>query len=211
MTSESYEAGRTALLIVDPYNDFLSDGGKIWPRLREVAEEVGTLDKLRALNSTFRAAGMQVATVPHRRWRKGDYACWCHPNPTQRAIMERHSFAFGEWGGDWHPDFVPRDGDIVAQEHWGQSGYANTDLDLQLRQRGITHVVVAGLLANTCIDSTARYAMELGYHVTLVTDATAAYTRELMHAAHVLSAPTYAHAILKTAELLAMLPAQPAE
>lgn len=96
-----------------------------------------------------------------------------------------------------------------AQEHWGQSGYANTDLDMQLRQRGITHVVVVGLLANTCIDSTARYAMELGYHVTLVTDATAACTRELMHAAHVLSAPTYAHAILKTAELLALLPAQP--
>jgi nicotinamidase-related amidase len=48
--------------------------------------------------------------------------------------------------------------------------------------------------------------MEQGFHVTLVTDATAAYTRELMRVAHELSAPTFAHAILKTADVLATLP-----
>jgi nicotinamidase-related amidase len=206
MMTQTYDKNKTALLMVDPYNDFLSEGGKIWPKVKEVAGEVGLLDNLRALNQAFRAAGMQVATVPHRRWRKGDYECWCHPNPTQKAIMERHSFADGEWGGEWHPDFVPQENDIVAHEHWAQSGFANTDLEMRLRQRGISHVVIVGLLANTCIDSTARYAMELGFHVTLVTDATAAYSKELMHAAHALSAPTFAHAILKTAEVLAALP-----
>ncbi len=44
--------------------------------------------------------------------------------------------------------------------------------------------------------------MELGYHVTLIRDATAAYSKEMMHAAHELNGPTYAHAILSTAELL---------
>jgi len=48
--------------------------------------------------------------------------------------------------------------------------------------------------------------MELGYHVTLVPDATAACTRELMHAAHALNGPTFAHAILTTKALLAALP-----
>jgi nicotinamidase-related amidase len=119
--------------------------------------------------------------------------------------MQGHHFARGEWGGDWHPDFAPQDGDIVVQEHWGQSGFANTDLDMRLKQRGITHVIVTGLLANTCIESTARFAMELGYHVTLVRDATAAFTHELMHAAHDLNGPTYAHAILTTDELIATL------
>ena len=61
------------------------------------------------------------------------------------------------------------------------------------------------MLANTCIESTGRYAMELGYHVTLVRDATAARTMELMHAAHDLNGPSYAHAILKTSELVAAL------
>jgi hypothetical protein len=58
-----------------------------------------------------------------------------------------------------------------------------------LKQKGITHVIVVGLLANTRIESTARYAMELGYDVTLVRDATAAFTHETMHAAHELNGP----------------------
>ena len=75
-----------------------------------------------------------------------------------------------------------------------------------MRQRGITHVIIVGLLANTCIEGTARYAMELGYHVTLVRDATAAFSHEMMHAAHALNGPTFAHAILTTDEVLAALP-----
>jgi nicotinamidase-related amidase len=58
------------------------------------------------------------------------------------------------------------------------------DLDVSLRQRGITHLVVIGLLANTCVEVTGRYAAELGDHVTLVKDATAAYSEDRMYAAH---------------------------
>ena len=204
--ADTYSRERTALLFVDPYNDFLSEGGKIYPRLKSVADRVGLLDNLRLLNAAVRAAGIQVAIVPHRRWEPGDYEDWDHPNPTQRSIMKSHSFARGEWGGEWHPDFAPQPGDIVAREHWSQSGFANTDLDMRLKQKGVTHVILVGLLANTCIESTARFAMELGYHVTLVRDATAAFNDELMHAAHDLNGPTFAHAILDTAGVIAALP-----
>lgn len=200
-----YRAQRTGLLLVDPYNDFLSDGGKLFPLLKEVADEVHLLENLRATVKTARGADIQVFYVPHRRWQPGDYDNWDHPNPTQRLVQQRHTFAKDTWGGEWHPDFVPQQGDIIIQEHWGQSGFANTDLDFQLKQQGITHVIVIGLLANTCIESTSRFAMELGYHVTLVRDATAAFKKEMMHAAHELNGPTYAHEILTTAELLAAL------
>jgi nicotinamidase-related amidase len=206
MTGHTYDKATTALLFVDPYNDFLSEGGKIWPRVKEVAIEVGLLDNLRAISRAVRRAGVRIFIVPHRRWEPGDYETWRHPSPTQLAIMKRHSFARGEWGGDWHPDFAPQDGDIIIKEHWSSSGFANTDLDLQLKQRGISHVIFVGLLANTCTETTARYAQELGYHVTLVRDATAAFSREMMHAAHDLNGPTYAHAILNTSELIAALP-----
>jgi nicotinamidase-related amidase len=75
-----------------------------------------------------------------------------------------------------------------------------------LKQKGITHVIVVGLLANTLhrVDSPVRH--ELGYHVTLVRDATAAFSHEMMHAAHELNGPTYAHSILTTAEVIAALP-----
>jgi nicotinamidase-related amidase len=207
MTVPRYPRERTALLLVDPYNDFLSEGGKIYPRVKAVADAVDLLANLRSINRAVRHAGIQVAIAPHRRWEPGDYEGWHHPNPTQRAIMERHSFARGEWGGEWHPDFAPRPGDIVAHEHWSQSGFANTDLDMRLKQKSITHVILVGLLANTCIESTGRFAMELGYHVTLVRDATAAFSQEHMHAAHELNGPTFAHAILTTAEVIAALPA----
>ena len=206
MAESAYPRERTALLLVDPYNDFLSEGGKIYPRLKSIADEVDLLDNLRRLDGAARAARIQVVIVPHRRWEPGDYEGWDHPNPSQRRIMEIHHFARGEWGGEWHPDFAPKPGDIVAREHWGQSGFANTDLDMRLKQKGITHVIVVGLLANTCIESTARFAMELGYHVTLVRDATAAFRPEMMHAAHELNGPTFAHAILTTAEVIAALP-----
>jgi nicotinamidase-related amidase len=206
MATTAYPRERTALLLVDPYNDFLSEGGKVYPRLKAVADEVGLLDNLRRLDGAVRAAGIQVAIVPHRRWEPGDFAHWHHPNPRQRAVMDSHIFARGEWGGEWHPDLAPKPGDIVALEHWAQNGFANTDLDMRLKQKGITHVIVVGLLANSCIDATARYAMELGYHVTLVRDAAAAYSQELMHATYDLNAPFYAHEILTTTEVIAALP-----
>jgi nicotinamidase-related amidase len=212
MVAPAYPKGHTALLLVDPYNDFLSEGGKIWPGVKDVANEVGLLENLRTIVATARTAGIQIFIVPHHRWEPGDYEDWDHPTPYQLAGGKRQSFARGTWGGEWHPDFVPRQGDIIVKEHWGSSGFANTDLDFQLRQRGIRNVIVIGLLANTCIEATGRFATELGYHVTLVKDATAAFTEEMMYAAHDLNGPTFAHEILTTAELLAALPGtSPAE
>jgi nicotinamidase-related amidase len=93
-------------------------------------------------------------------------------------------------------------------EHWAQSGFANTDLDSQLNQRGIQKIILVGMIANTCIEATARLGMELGYHVTLIKDATAAFSHEGMHAAHEVNGPAFAHVILTTKELLGLLPAK---
>jgi len=206
MSESRYDVSRTGLLLVDPYNDFIAEGGKIWPMVKAVADDVGLLQNLRSVVAGARAAGVRIFFVPHRRWEPGDYEGWNHANPSQILLQQIQPFTRGSWGGEWHPDFVPQADDIVVQEHWAQSGFANTDLDFQLKQHGISHVIVVGLLANTCIESTGRFAMELGYHVTLVRDATAAFSHDHMHAAHTLNGPTFAHAILTTSELLAALP-----
>jgi len=96
-------------------------------------------------------------------------------------------------------------GDIVASEHWGSSGFPNTDLDHKLKRYGKEKIILLGLLANTCYEATGRIGMELGYHVTLVRDGTAARSHEAMHAALNVDGPTYAHAILSTNELVAAL------
>src|SRR5215813_8239061 len=68
MTETTYPREKTSLLFVDPYNDFLSEGGKVYPRIKPIADEVGLLDNLRQLDGAIRAAGIQVVIVPHRRW-----------------------------------------------------------------------------------------------------------------------------------------------
>ena len=143
--------------------------------------------------------------VPHRRWREGDYDGWHHPGPWQTVTDREILFGEGMWGGDWHPELAPQPGDVVVQEHWGQNGFAHTDLDLQLKQRSIEKIILAGIMANTCIEATARCGAEFGYHVTLVRDAAAAFSFEAMHAAHEINGPTFAHAILTTDAVIAAL------
>jgi nicotinamidase-related amidase len=203
----NYDASTTAILLVDPYNDFISEDGKLWPRVKAVAEEVRLLDHLRKVVSTARGQGFKIIFVPHHRWEAGDYVSFDNPSPYQLGSAKAQVFAKGSWGGTFHDDFQPQARDLVALEHWGSSGFANTDLDLQLRQHGVRRIVLTGMIANTCLESTGRFGMELGYHVTLVKDATAAFSQEAMHAAHAINGPTYAHAIVTTEELIPQLSA----
>ena len=205
MALYDYASNRTGLLLVDPYNDLLSDGGKLWPQAKEVAEAVSLLTHLRALVEAARRAAVVVFYVPHRRWREGDYDGWRHPGPWQSLTDRETIYAEGMWGGDWHSELAPQPGDVVISEHWGQNGFANTDLDLQLKQRNIEKIIVVGMVANTCVEATARGGAELGYHVTLVRDATAAFSFEAMHATQEINGPTFAHAILTTDTVIAAL------
>ena len=206
MTTDTYSSADTGLLLIDPYNDFLSDAGKLYGLARQVAESVGTLAHLKAVVAACRRAGITVFVVPHHRARPSDFSGWKHASPYQLGAHGLRVFAEGSWGGAWHPDFEPQEGDIVVREHWNSSGFANTDLDVQLRQRGIERLILVGMLANTCLETTGKFGAELGYHITLVRDATAAASAEAMRVAHEINGPTYAHAILGTAELLAALP-----
>ena len=202
----SYPIGQTALLLVDPYNDFLSEGGKVWPRLAEVANAVDLHGNLRRICEAMRCAHWPIFIVPHHRAQPNELDGWTHPTPYQQSASQAQVFAKDSWGGQWHPDFAPQPEDTVVKEHWGGSGFANTDLDLLLRQKNVSHLIVIGLIANTCIETTSRYASELGYHVTLVRDATAAFSQEAMRCAHEINGPTFAHAILTTRELLSRVP-----
>ena len=116
----------------------------------------------------------------------------------------------GTWGGSFHPDFAPQPGDVVAQEHWLSSGFANTDLDLQLKKHGVRKLIVVGMRANTCIESTVRFAAELGYEVTLVKDAIGSFGHEEMEASLKFNMPAYANAIVTTEQLLDRLRASEA-
>ncbi len=197
-----YDLDATAILLVDPFNDFISEGGKLWPLTRGTAEQVGLIPNLKRLVASARETGVQIVYVPHRHAKEGDLDGWKYPSPTQRGAQRGMIFQEGSWGADYHPDLQMLPGDLEAQQHWVASGFANTDLDLILRARGIDHVVLAGLRANTCIESSGRHAVELGYHTTLVKDAIAAFNAREMEATIEVNFPAFGHAVLSTDEFL---------
>jgi len=123
-----------------------------------------------------------LRAAPPRPGPEDEIEGWKYIAPIQKLGHERRVFAAGTWGGTFREEFTPLPGEVVAQEHWCSSGFANTDLDLQLKRHGIHKLIVIGQKANTCIDSTVRYAAELGYDVTLVKDAIASFRWEEMQA-----------------------------
>ena len=207
MTFDSDDKDATALLVVDPYNDFISEGGKIWPRIKAVAEANHCVPNMKCVLDAARQAKLRVFYAMHHRYRAGDYESWKYIAPIQRAAWRSKSFEAGTWGGEFRAEFQPAPGEVVVQEHWCSSGFANTDLDLQLKKHGIHRLIVIGLIAHTCIEATARYGAELGYDVTIVKDATADYSDEMMHAALDINLPNYASAIVSTAEIVAAMSA----
>ena len=205
MTQLLFDKADTALLVVDPYNDFISEGGKIWPRIKEVAEANQCVPHMRRVLQAAREAGLGVFYAMHHRYRPGDYESWKHVAPIQRAAWRNRSFEDGTWGGQFRAEFVPAPGEVVASEHWCSSGFANTDLDLQLKRHGAHRLIVIGLIAHTCIEATVRFAAELGYDVTVVKDAVADYSDEMMRAALEINLPNYASAIVTTEEIVSAL------
>jgi ureidoacrylate peracid hydrolase len=205
MNTVKYNRDITALLVIDPYNDFISEGGKVWDRLRSVAEANNCIPHMTAVLDAARRAQLRVLYALHRRYRPGDYETWKYIAPVQKAAWSRKTFEYGTWGGEIRSEFAPQAGDIVVLEHWCSSGFANTDLDLQLKRHGIQRLIIIGLIAHTCVEATVRFAAELGYDVTMVRDATADYSDEAMHAALHVNIPNYANAVVTTSELIESL------
>jgi ureidoacrylate peracid hydrolase len=205
MVDVTYEKDITGLVVIDPYNDFISDGGKVWDRLKGVAEANSCIPHMLEVLNAARRAEIRVCYALHRRYRPGDYETWRYIAPIQRAAWGRKTFEYGSWGGELRSEFEPQPGDVVAQEHWCSSGFANTDLDVLLKRHGIHKLIVVGLIAHTCVEATVRYAAELGYEVTMVRDATADYSDAEMHAALDVNIPNYASAVVTTDEIVRAL------
>ena len=205
MAQLTYEKEITGLVVIDPYNDFISKGGKIWDRIKGVAEGNQCVPHMMQVLDAARKSGIRVFYATHRRYRPGDYETWRYIAPIQRSAWKSKAFEYGTWGGEFRREFEPQPGDVVASEHWASSGFANTDLDVQLKKHGIHKLIIVGLIAHTCVEATVRFAAELGYEVTMVKDATADYSDKEMDAALNVNIPNYASAIVSTDEIVAAI------
>ncbi|KXZ48356.1 hypothetical protein GPECTOR_28g763 [Gonium pectorale] len=103
------------------------------------------------------------------------------------------AFKASGWGGAICDSMKPAEGDVVVEGKRGLCGFASTNLDFILRQRGIRTVAVCGFLTNCCVESTMRSAYERGYNVITLTDCCAATSQEQHDAAVKFTYPMFSH------------------
>ena len=176
------EAGRTAIVITDPQNDFLSPDGVAWGVVGESVTENGTVENIHALFETAHDLNVPVFVSPHyyyphdHQWKfEGALESLMHSiNMFDRkdALSCDH---FHGSGADWleqYKPFIEAKNVVVTSPH-KVYGPESNDLVLQLRKRGIEKIILAGMSANLCTESHMRELIEQGFEVTVVQDATA--------------------------------------
>ncbi|KAF2094072.1 Isochorismatase hydrolase [Rhizodiscina lignyota] len=168
----------TAVVLVDPYNDFLHPDGKLYPAVKDSLQASDSIKHMKRLVEVARAAHIPIYYGLHKQYKEGFYDGWHRMTSSHIRTKKLHVFEEGSFGVNIYEGMEPdiENGDVIASKHWNSSSFANTDLDYLLRQRNITKVVCAGMASTTCLESTARYARELGYDVTLLSDATAGFS-----------------------------------
>ena len=155
----TFDASRTALVLIDLQRGIVQPGTEPRP-----AEQVVAVAK--DLAARFRDVGAPVVLV-HVGWIDGkDQPSAKVDKPMLKSPDElpEHWHAFVD--GLFQPGDIP-----ILKRHWG--AFTGTELDLQLRRRGVDTIVLAGIATNMGVESTARAGWELGYDMVIVEDACA--------------------------------------
>ena len=177
-----FSKGDTALVVIDPQNDVMSEGGVSWGLVGESVKENGTVENLERLFRAAKGGGYEVFISPHYLY-PADQA-WAFGGAAERMMLEGKEFfrpdplsldGLEGSGADWLDRYRPyiEDGKTVVVSPHKVWGPQTNDLVLQLRKRRIVRVILSGMLANLCVESHLRELIEQGFEVAVVKDATA--------------------------------------
>lgn len=196
----SFPPSRTALLVIDPVNDFLSEGGAAWEMTKTTVKLKNVVENLKTAIEATRKASIPVLFGP-MAYTEEDYVDHQLQKKSgiNRLMFERKMFLAGSWGADFHPELKPQGNDIVLLPHKSCDVFL-TDLPEHLEKRGITHLVIAGMTANLCCESTGRHAMEAGYDVIFISDAIGASDLLSYEAAIEVNFPMISNGVITTEE-----------
>lgn len=111
---------RTALLLVDPYNDFLHPSGKLTPRVSDSLQDNGTIEHMLKAVNLARRENIPVFYGLHQQWRPEFYHDWKHMSGSNIRQSDDHFFAEGSWGAKIYDGLEPdmSNGDVVVSKHW---------------------------------------------------------------------------------------------
>jgi nicotinamidase-related amidase len=175
--------GRTALVMTDPQNDFLSPKGVTWGVVGESVTKNNTVANIDSLFEAAKANDMPVFISPHyyyptdHGWQfEGALEALMHAIGMFDRKGALTTEGFEGSGADWLEQYKKYidDGETVITNPHKVYGPETNDLVLQLRKRGIDKVILGGMSANLCTESHMRELIEQGFEVAVVSDATAA-------------------------------------
>jgi nicotinamidase-related amidase len=177
------DPARTAVLITDPQNDFLSPNGVTWGVVGNSVTENHTVENIESLMKAAKASGLPLFISPHYYY-PTDHG-WQFEGALEKLMHNIGMFdrkgalsldGFEGSGADWLERYKPliNDGKTIVSNPHKVYGPETNDLVLQLRKRGIDKVILGGMSANLCTESHMRELMEQGFEVAVVSDATAA-------------------------------------
>jgi ureidoacrylate peracid hydrolase len=201
----TFASASTALLVIDPVNDFLSEGGAAWDLTKSTVTSHDVVGHLKIAIEGARERGIPVLFAP-MAYTAEDYEDHelARRSGINRIMFERKMFLAGSWGADFHPELRPADEEVVLQPHKGTDVF-ETDLPDHLVELGTTHLVIAGMTANLCCESTGRHAAEHGYDVTYLRDAIGAENMPAYEASIRLNYPLIGNAVLDVEDFLAAI------
>jgi nicotinamidase-related amidase len=189
-----FDPARTALLVIDMQNDFLSPGGNHALRGRDLSFARRAIEPIQRVLATVRSTDMLVF---HTREGYRPELVDCPPNKMERSrrlgveIGGRgplgRRFVRGEESHDFIPELRPAPGEIVLDKPSKCCFYA-TDLDAILRYRGITHLVFTGVSTDVCVHTTVRNANDRGFFNLVLEDACGSFDPKAHEAAIYLTA-----------------------
>ena len=173
---------RTAILIIDPQNDFLSPTGVAWGVVGESVTENNTVDHIAKLMQAAKAHHLPLVISPHYYY-PTDHG-WAFAGAMENLMHSIRMFdrqgpltldKFSGSGADWLEQYKPyiEDSNTIVCSPHKVYGPENNDVILQLRKRRIDQVILAGMSANLCVEAHLRELLERGFEVAVVSDATA--------------------------------------
>ena len=173
----------TALVVTDPQNDFLSPQGVTWGVVGESVTENNTVANIESLFKAAQDNDIPLFISPHYYY-PTDHQ-WRFEGALEKLMHTINMFDrkgplnlenFNGSGPDWleqYKPYIENENTVVVSPH-KIYGPETNDLVLQLRKRGISPGVLAGMTANLCVESHLRELLEQGFEVAVVKDATAA-------------------------------------
>jgi ureidoacrylate peracid hydrolase len=202
---DSLDASKTALLVVDMQNGFMMKG--VAHSL--CVEAIQIVPNINRLASAIRAAGGAVVWIQNAATEETlqSWSARVEMDGAERTAKRLEAMKPGSLGYALWSELDAQPADVYVQKtRFSAFIQGSSDLEAQLRSRGIDTVIVTGTVTNICCESTARDAMMRNFRTIMVTDANAAMNDE-MHNASLSAFYVRFGDILSTEQVVALLSA----